>query len=234
MSLEKKLRDCNYDLLEGPLRNHRELQLWLDTAADRPDLEKNNIGQSFRSDLSLTSISSPALNVNSNDTQKYDFNVGLSALDSLLKGLKLGKAGLSAIIKKGVSVQIAYDKSTCVEYGAGDLRSYFSDATLLDSSHAFLRHLNANNFLVISGVLYAENFEATIETDSEITADVAAEIAKVVDAKVDVKKESNSKIVLSGEGLERIPIAVKAHKLRYRNDKFIDLELITDRRSRFN
>ncbi len=233
MSLEKKLRGQNYDLIDGAVRSHRELQLWIDKAFDRPNLEKDHISHAFKSDVKLTPSESVALTVNSTDTEAYKFNIGLTALDKILEALGLGGAKISSVIKTGKSVEISYGNSTVVEYGEGYLRDYLAEADFLHPNKPFLNHLDRNNILVLSGIVYAENLVAKIHTDFNVDGSIEAELKTLLNANIKVEASGSSDLTMTAEGLGKMPIAVKAHRLRYRRGKFIDLKLVTDHNNLF-
>ncbi|MFM1793999.1 MAG: hypothetical protein RL642_384, partial [Bacteroidota bacterium] len=42
-SLQHHLRESGYDLIDGPIRNHKLLQLWLKAGANAPELYYEHI-----------------------------------------------------------------------------------------------------------------------------------------------------------------------------------------------
>jgi len=48
-SLQQHLREAGYDLIDGPIRNHKPLQLWLKDGFSQPELYYANILHAFNS-----------------------------------------------------------------------------------------------------------------------------------------------------------------------------------------
>ena len=53
MSLKRFLRDQGYDQIDGPVRNHRLLQLWLKKGLNKIELYYSNITHAMKSDVVL-------------------------------------------------------------------------------------------------------------------------------------------------------------------------------------
>jgi hypothetical protein len=230
MLLEHKLRQQDYDFIEGALRNHKELQLWLKKPMNRVEIQAEHIGDqiAFKKEFNAAPMVNPALKVSSKDTETYGFDEGLKALDGIMEKMGLGKLSQTFNGKKGVEVELSYDSSECREYPRGQIEAYLDSINTSDLDGTFKDHLNDNDVLVITGVLYAKNFTAKIHTNFSIDAALDADIKNVVEGKVGVKIEGDKTIVLSAEGINEIPIAVKAHRLRFRRGKFKGMNLITD------
>jgi hypothetical protein len=78
MDLIKHLSKSGYDLIEGPIRNHQPLQLWLKQGANRPELYFEHINQVFKNPYELTVDEDPTLNVEATHQVEHDFALGLS------------------------------------------------------------------------------------------------------------------------------------------------------------
>ena len=87
MNLTKTLRRQNYDLIEGIVRNHAPLQLWGKRPLNEVEIEYEKLEHAFKSDVVLTEIKSPVLDINYSKKNEFKFNIGLTILDKLFKSM---------------------------------------------------------------------------------------------------------------------------------------------------
>ncbi|MEP6806227.1 MAG: hypothetical protein ABI892_17000, partial [Flavobacterium sp.] len=106
MKLTKFLSEQGYDIIEGPVRNHKPLQLWLKKPFDEAQLYYASIEHAFTSNVALTEIENPALSINSTQKDDYGFNIGITLLQEILKTLGLGTFEIANTIKSGKTVTI--------------------------------------------------------------------------------------------------------------------------------
>jgi hypothetical protein len=78
MDLIKHLSKSGYDLIDGPIRNHQPLQLWLKQGANRPELYYDHITQVFINSNVLEVDEDPTLNVDVTHQVEHEFAVGLT------------------------------------------------------------------------------------------------------------------------------------------------------------
>ena len=78
MSLTKTLRDQGYDLIEGPIRNHNLLQLWLKKPFNDVQIYYSHIDHAFTSKVDLNQVENIALNIDSTTKDEYRFNIGIT------------------------------------------------------------------------------------------------------------------------------------------------------------
>ncbi|WP_041823512.1 hypothetical protein [Leadbetterella byssophila] len=64
-SLRKQLRKAGYDLIDGPVRNHKPLQLWLKPLFKQAELYYSDLNHAFDSPVTLVEEFDPALTVDS-------------------------------------------------------------------------------------------------------------------------------------------------------------------------
>lgn len=233
MKLTQFLTNQGYDLIEGPVRNHKPLQLWLKRNFDEAQLYYASIEHAFKSDVILTEIENPALSVNSTQKDNYGFNIGITLLQEILKTLGLGAFEISAKIKSGKSVTISYDQSFTKEYAIGNIEEYFSGADFLHPNPSLLKNANQNNILVITGVVFAKNIVADIDTDFAFDAALVANLNEIVEGKVDFTKTAENKIKMVANSEVHFPIAVKASRIDYDRSRFKKLILVTDNNNIF-
>ena len=74
MNLTKTLRRQNYDLIEGIVRNHAPLQLWGKRPLNEVEIEYEKLEHAFKSDVVLTEIKSPVLDINYSKKNEFKFN----------------------------------------------------------------------------------------------------------------------------------------------------------------
>ncbi|OXA96085.1 gasdermin [Flavobacterium hercynium] len=228
MKLTKFLTGQGYDIIEGPVRSHKPLQLWLKKPFDEAQLYYENIAHAFKSDVVLTEIENPALNVNSNQKDDYGFNIGITLLEEILKTLGLGALELSAKIKSGKTVTISYDNSITKEYAIGNLENYFYAADFLHPNPSLLKNANRNHILIITGTIFAKNLIVEIDTDFALDTALLADLNNLAGGKVDFTQGKQNKIKMVSIAEVYFPIAVKASKIDYDRSKFKNLILATD------
>lgn len=233
MKLTKFLRDQGYDLIEGPVRNHKPLQLWLKQIFNETELYYASVDQAFKSAITLDEIENPALNFDSSKKDNYAFNIGITLLEEILKSLGLGSFELSAKIKSGKTVTISYDNSITKEYAIGNIESYLSSADFIHPNPSLLKNANRNNILVITGIVFAKNLVVSIETDFSLDAALVASLNNIADGKLDFTMSSGNKLKMVSSGNSFFPIAVKASRIDYDKSVFKKLILVTDNRNFF-
>jgi hypothetical protein len=233
MSLKKFLRGQGYDLIDGPVRNHKPLQLWVKKLFDEIELYYANIDHAFISSVALNEITNDALSVNSSKKDDYSFNIGITLLEDILKSLGLAGFELSAKIKSGKKVTISYDNSLTKEYPVGELENYLSNADFRHHNPALLKNANRNNILIISGVVFAKNLVVEIETNFELTTELVAGWNKISEGKIDFAINNSSKLKMVTSGTGYFPIAVKANRIEFDKGTFRKLMLVTDNRNFF-
>lgn len=228
MKLTKFLGDQGYDLIEGPLRSHKPLQLWLKKPFDEAQLYYANISHAFKSDVELIEIENPALSVDYTKKDDYGFNIGITLLEEILKTLGLGTFEISAKIKSGKTVTISYENSVTKEYALGNLEEYLFSADFLHPNPSLLKNANRNYLLLITGTVFAKNLVVDIETDFALDAGLIASLNAVAEGKLDFTISNQSKLKMTSNMGIYFPIAVQASKIDFDRSRFKKLILATD------
>ena len=228
MNLTRTLRDQGYDLIEGPVRNHKLLQLWLKMPFNEVQLYYQHVEHAFSSEVALTEIENPALSVDSTTKNEYGFNIGISLLESILSSLGLGSFELSAKIKSGKKVIVSYDNSVTKEVPVGEIQSFLASCDFKHPNKTLLRNANRDYILIITGTLLAKNLVVEIETDFSLDADLVASLNEIADGKLDFSMNSESKLKMISSGNSYFPVAVKADRIDFDKGHFEDSVLITD------
>lgn len=234
MNLAKELKDNGYDLIESPIRNQKLLQLWLKRTFDDIDLYYESVTHPFDSPVALNVVQNPALNVDSTYKVSYKFNIGLSIVGKLLESLGLGMLDLSSKINKGKKISISYDNSITKEVPTGVLEDYFSSSDFKYKNPRFIKYLNRDKVIIISGIMLAKNLIVEIETDSDLEAGLEAKLNEIADGKADFTKESDSTLKMKSVGNSYFPIAAKLHRIDFDRGNFDQLRLISDTRNMFD
>jgi hypothetical protein len=117
-SLVKLLRGQGYEMIDGPIRDHKVLQVWIKKGINKP-FSAGMINEIFSSPVQLISQESPALYVNSSETVKYDIGADITGLEELLKSANLGNLGLSAKIKGGKEAAVGFSNAKTVFIRSG-------------------------------------------------------------------------------------------------------------------
>jgi len=233
MKLTQFLSNQGYDLIEGPVRNHKPLQLWLKKAFSEAELYYATIDHAFKSEVVLAEIENPALNVTTNHKNEYGFNIGITLLEEILMSLGLGTFEISAKIKSGKTVTVSYDNSITKEYAVGNIEEYLFSADFIHANPLLLKNANRNLILIITGTVFAKNLVVDIETDFSIDASLIANLNQLADGKLDFSMNSNNKLKMVSSGSSYFPIAVKASRIDFDRSIFKKLNLITDDRNIF-
>ena len=228
MKLTKFLGDQGYDLIEGPIRSHKPLQLWLKKPFDEAQLYYAHISHAFTSDVELIEIENPALSVDYTKKDDYGFNIGITLLEEILKTLGLGTFEISAKIKSGKTVTISYENSVTKEYALGNLEEYFFSADFLHPNPSLLKNSNQNNILLITGTVFAKNLVVDIETDFALDAALIANLNTIADGKLDFTTSNQNKLKMTSNMGVYFPIAVQASRIDFDRSRFKKLILATD------
>lgn len=233
MKLTKFLREQGYDIIEGPVRNHKPLQLWVKQIFNETELYYAHVGQAFSSTIALEEIENTNLSIDATKKDEYGFNIGITLLDEILKSIGLGAMDMATKITSGKSVTISYDNSITKEYAIGNLENYFSEADFVHANPSLLKNANRNNILIITGVVFAKNLVVNITTNSVLDANLVANLTTIADGKVDFTHDGNSGLKMVSSGNTFFPIAIKASRIDFDKSVFQKLKLVTDDRNFF-
>lgn len=233
MDLTKSLKKVGYDLIDSPIRNHKLTQLWLKKDFDSIQMYYDQLTYALQSNVILNEIINDALKVNSSTKNEFNFNLGVTILEDILKSIGLANFNLAATIKSGKTVTISYDNSITKEIEIGAMERFLSDCDFLHPNNLLLKNLNSNDIIIITGVLYAKNLIVEIETDFAITAELLASLTEAAEGKLDFSNSNSKKLKMTSETGNFYPIAVKANRLDFDHGKFKKHSLITDNRNFF-
>lgn len=233
MKFSNYLRNAGYDLIEGPVRNHKLLQLYLKQGFNEVELYYDHISHAFKSKIQLHEIENTALDIQSTEKDSYGFNIGITLLSGVLKSLGLGVFDLSSKIKSGKTVTISYDNSITKEIAIGEIAEYLSDMDFNHENTSLLKNANHENILIITGVLSAKNLVVEIETDFNLDANLIASLNNAADGKLDFTKSNQTKLKMVSTGSNYFPIAVKASRLHFDGGVYKKMVQITDNRNFF-
>lgn len=233
MKLSKYLRAAGYDLIDGPVRNQKPLQLWLKQPYSEAQLYYTDITHAFASPVALSLVEDAALRFESVNQDEYGFNIGVSILDELLKTLGLGSFELSGKIRSGRKVTISYDKPVTRIVPLGDITNFLSQADFQHPNPVLLRNANRNNILVITGAVFAQHLVAEIETDLVMDPNLMALLNDAADGKLSFTLSRDRTMRMVSGGKELFPIALKANRIAFDKGVFSGLRLVTDRENLF-
>ncbi|NEV94625.1 hypothetical protein G3567_10765 [Psychroflexus sp. YR1-1] len=233
MNLTQTLRNQGYDLIEGPVRNHKLLQLWLKKPFNDVQLYYSHIRHAFISDAKMNEVVNTALHVTSTTKDEYSFNIGLSMLEDILSSIGLGSFEISARITSGKKISISYDHSITKEVPIGEIQNYLASSDFLHPNRTLLQNANKRNILVISGTLQAKHLVVEIETDFSIEADLVAILNETADGKLNFSRNSERELRMISKGGNYFPVAVKADRIDFDMGHFINTNLVTDNRRFF-
>lgn len=233
MKLTSYLKKAGYDLIEGPVRNHKPLQLWLKTPHDEAELYYSDINHAFESPVELNIIEDQALSVDTSKTDEYGFNLGVTILQEILKSIGLGNFEITAKIKSGKKVTISYNNSVTKVIPIGEITNYLSQADFKHPNPTLLKNANKNYILIITGVVMAQNLVVEIETNFKLDASLILELNQIADGKLEFGMSSTQKLRMVSSGNSFFPVAVKANRLDFNKGVFKAVTLVTDNRNFF-
>jgi hypothetical protein len=233
MSLQKHLKNQGYDLIDGPVRSHKPLQLWLKRPFDEAELYCEHLSYPFSGTEVLNEVQSEALDVNTSKKDEYSFNIGISVLEELLESLGMGDLEVSTKLKKGKKVTISYNNAITKEYPIAELEEYFSNADFNHTNRIFLRNANKNNIIILTGVMFAKNLEVIVETSFDLDAELVANFNEIAKAELRFIMESATTLKMIASTNGYFPIAIKGSRIDFDRGKFKKLKMITDNRDFF-
>ena len=234
MNLTSLLRKQGYDLIQGPVRNHGLLQLWLKRPLDEAELYYTHIDHAFKSPVKLRKRRTKVLRINHTLQNKYRFHIGLSVLDGLRHALGMaGEFAPNGGLESGKQIGLSYDQVTSTEVAIGDVQNYLMVADFLHTNKRLLKNANRNNLLLITGMLVAKSIHIEIETEKRIDAAAKTEFSKFFNGKFELERSSEKKLVMSANDIGLFPIAVKVHRIDFDGGQFVNTTLLSDRRNLF-
>jgi hypothetical protein len=233
MSLTEDLRNQGFDLIDGPVRSVKVLQMYRKRAFDEVEFYYEHITHAFKMANVPVSLPSQALNVTSSDTDEYGFNIGVSLANEILSSIGFGELNLEGKVKAGKTLTISFNDTRCEEVPVGSLDIALATADFIHENKVLLTEANRNNLIVITGLLFAKEFKMELVMNYAITPEIKAKIEGILDGNISASFEGQSKVVLiANKGVE-FPVAVKAHRLDFDKGKFKKSILITDNRRFF-
>jgi hypothetical protein len=231
-SLQQHLRNSGYDLIDGPIRNHKPLQIWLKQGLNQAELYYTDILHAFSSPVKLPITKDPSLSISDKHKNDYAFQIGITLVQELMQSIGLPALDFTSTINAGKKVSISYKNALSETVAIGDLTDFFSKADFIHPNPVLLRHANRNNLMIITGVVTAEQLVAEMETDFKITSKILSALKKNAKDKIDFSISKNNTLkMVAGSG--RFPIAVKASRIDFDKGRFNGLGLLTDSRDLF-
>jgi hypothetical protein len=227
MNLTRLLRKDGFDLIDGSVRNHKLLQIWKVKATDSLQLYADHIDKIFDGRTYLNADPEPSLvlPIDSTKVDTYNFRTGLFMLNPLLKALNLGKLDVRGSVTKARRVNISFDQTDLLEINPEEVDSYIYDADV--RRDLYLKDLNRNNYIVITGLMRARKLVVEIESKTENAIELNAEIKDAIDGNIQFNSSGDRKIRMEHEG-EPFPVAVKAHRIHFDKGQFVNTVLVTD------
>lgn len=232
ISLQKKLAAAGYDLIDGPLRNHKPLQIWLNQGFDPAELYYEHILHAFKSKVKLELKKDPSLVVDETLQSNYAFNIGLTLVKEIFQSLGLPPIDLDSNFQSGKKISITYKNAFSEAIPIGDLIRFFQNADFLHPNPILLRNANRNRLLIVTGIISAEQLVVDWDADTKFTSKQLLALNKSLQNKVDFSLGKNKNVRMSA-GIGRLPIAVKAGRIDFDKGVFSNLGLVTDSRNLF-
>ncbi|MCG8475679.1 MAG: hypothetical protein MI784_09410 [Cytophagales bacterium] len=232
-NLTHELRAQGYDLISGPVRDQKLLQLWIKKFLSDAQLAYTNLQNVFQGSAKLQAVEAPALNVNSNLKDQYSFNLGISMLQEILHAIGLDSFDLSSVIQSGRSLSISYQDAFTQQIPIGQLQDFLSSADFRYPNQVLLREANRNDLLAVSGIMQAKKLLVSIQTNEQLSDSQAAEASKKGQGKLKCNLSGNHQLDMSYSGNAPFPIAVMANRLCFDKGHFRKTELLTDREHLF-
>jgi hypothetical protein len=231
-TLQNHLSAAGYDLIDGPVRNHKPLQLWIKHAFNPAELYYESVLHAFKSKVKLPLEKDPSLIVDDNLQSQYSFNIGLTLVKEIFQSMGLPPIELEAIFQSGKKVSISYKNAHSELVPLGKILEFFAAADFLHPNPILMRNANRNHLVIISGIVSAEQLVVEFDADSKISNKQALALTKATNNKVDISVSRNKKTRMTA-GIGRLPIAVKAGRIDFDRGQFKGIDLMTDGRDLF-
>ena len=231
-SLQAHLQNAGYDLIDGPIRNHKPLQLWLKDGFNQAELYYESILHAFASPVKLKTTKDPALAVDDKYKNDYAFQIGLTVVQEMLQSMGMQPIELSAAFQSGKKVSVSFKNTMTEMLPIGLLTDFFSQADFLHPNPILLRHANKNKLLLITGVVTAEQLVVEMDMDLKLNSKLLAGLKKSNKGKIEFSTSRNNTLKMVA-GAARFPIAIKASRLDFDKGRFAGLSLVTDGRDLF-
>lgn len=231
-NLQKHLADAGYDLIDGPIRNHKPLQIWLKQAFDPAELYYEHVLHAFKSKVKLPLEKDPSLIIDETIQSQYSFNIGLTLVKEIFQSMGLPPIELEALFQSGKKISISYKNALSELVPIGKLIEFFGAADFLHPNPVLLRNANRNHLLIITGIVSAEQLVVEFDADSKLTNKQLLAIAKATNQKLDITVAKNKKTRMTA-GMGRLPVAVKAGRIDFDKGQFKGMQLISDARDLF-
>lgn len=233
MRLTEFLTKAGYDTIDGPIRNHKPLQLWLKQGFNRPELYYEAIYHAFTSDVDLKIEEDKSLSVDTDKKEEYAFNIGITLLDDILKAIGLASTDLTSKIKTGRKLGISYKQAITKTVPVGDITNFLSSADFVHPNPTLLRNANQNNLLLITGVVYAQQLVIEIDTTMAIDQKWVMAMKDELKGKFELSVDQSEKLKMVADAKDYFPVAVKASRLDFDKGQFKGLLQVTDNRNFF-
>ena len=231
-SLQAHLQNAGYDLIDGPIRNHKPLQLWLKDGFNQAELYYESIHHAFASPVKLKTTKDAALAVDDKYKNDYAFQIGLTVVQEMLQSMGMQPIELSAAFQSGKKVSVSFKNTMTEMLPLGGLTDFFSQADFLHPNPILLRHANKNKLLLITGVVTAEQLVVEMDMDLKLNSKMLAGLKKSTKGRIEFSTSRNNTLKMVA-GAARFPIAIKASRLDFDKGRFTGLSLVTDGKDLF-
>ena len=233
MNLTQTLRNQGFDLIDGPVRNQKLLQIWLKHPLDEAQIYYQHLEHAFQSSVSLEMQEVAAMDVVSQHTNEFAFHIGLSVLDGILQSIGCANLELDTKLAKGKKVRMQYRNAVTQIVPAGQLSDYFSAADFKYANPVLLRNANRNRLIILSGILLAKELYVEIEQEQMISPEVLLALNQSTDGKMRLQQASESLLQLQTTGNQPFPVAIQANRIDFDKGTFQGMNLVTDNRNWF-
>jgi hypothetical protein len=150
-----------------------------------------------------------------------------------MQGIGGSPFDISTGIQTGRKVSIKYKDAYTASVTIGQLTSYLSESSIEEVSENFMHHLNSNQVLLITGVVFAKQLVMDVSTDRDIDVSWVAKLQAAKDPKLSFSLENKRQLKMTTSGTKEFPVAIKASRLDFDQRKFKGMRLVTDNRNFF-
>lgn len=231
-SLQTQLQNAGYDLIDGPIRNHKPLQIWLKDGFNQTELYYESIHHAFASPVTLKTTKDAALAVDDKYKNDYAFQIGLTVVQEILQSMGMQPIELSSSFQSGKNISVSFKNTMTEMVPIGVLTHFLSQADFLHPNPVLLRHANRNKLLLVTGVVTAEQLVVEIDMNFKLSSKLLASLKKSNKGRIEFSTSRNNTIKMVA-GAARFPIAVKASRLDFDKGRFAGLNMATDGRDLF-
>jgi hypothetical protein len=230
--LVKTLRNSGLDLIDGVVREHKPLSIWIKRNTERVSY-RGQLDEIFSSPVPIRMDEFKLPDIDFDSKACYNMNIGASAFSGFLA--TLGISDLSTVVKGGKKMEVSFSETVLIKANQNDVQVFF-ESPQLDfhcKSNEIYEQANLDNLILVTGVAFAKKVDVSVSSDFSIDTNVKSDVKNLATVDVDAKFENEKTLKMIFSPDELIPVAVLAYRLRFNRGFFEKMNQVSDNRDFF-